>query len=212
MKTITSYLIALAIVASLFSCGNTDKNTNDEKENKKSTEKEQVEVKAEEEMSKTFKDSRDRKTYKITKIGDQVWFAENLAYKPSSGNFWIYENKEENVEKYGYLYDYKTAQKVAPEGWHLPTKTEFETLLNHYGEKPYNALTEDKEGLTIVYGGWFYDESGFTREGHEVGFWSVTKEDEDKAWLCIIDGKFKHTFVRSRYMNGTGASVRLIKD
>ena len=228
MKIIQFYFIALVITSILFSCGNTEKNNNEEQEDTTTIEKEQVEIEAEtEELPTTFTDSRDGKTYKITKIGNQVWFAENLAYKPNNseahfakhmdfgqdkGNFWAYDDKEKNAEKYGYLYDYETAQIVAPKGWHLPTKAEFETLLNHYGEKPDKALIEDENGLSILYSGWYYDESGYVRENTEVGFWSASKEDDKNAWLCIIDSEFNHVLIHSRFMRGTGAAVRLIKN
>jgi len=232
MKRITTYLFTLTIITFLFSCGTTDENNNDEKVVEKITETKQVEIETKEEFSGTFKDSRDGKIYKIVKIGDQVWFAENLAYKPNSneailskhmmpisdlGNFWIYDDKEENIKKYGYLYDYKAAQKAVPQGWHLPTKAEFEIMLNGYGEKPYRALTTDKEGLSIVFSGWYFGESGYVQEGEGVGFWSANIDDEDKskALVCII-GKFDetsgYTSISPRYISDTGAAVRLIKD
>lgn len=189
-----------------------------EKNNNKNAPKGKAQQKA---LLGTFTDSRDGKTYKTVKIGDQVWLAENFAFKPKTGkyggfdgNYWAYDDKDANVAKHGYLYDYKTALQVVPKGWHLPTKAEFESLLNHYGGgDPFQALTSDKNGLNIVYSGWYYQESmAFSHGGNEVGYWSSTKDDDKQAWLCILQQEWKHVFIRTRYMEGVGAAVRLVKD
>jgi len=79
-----------------------------------------------------FIDERDGKSYKWVRIGDQIWMAENLAFKADSGCVALNNNKN-NIKKYGYLYDGNIAQKIAPKGWHLPSKKEYETLCNFFG-------------------------------------------------------------------------------
>ena len=67
--------------------------------------------------SGTFTDSRDERSYKWIKIGDQTWMAENLSYKPESEGWFIYDNKEENYNQYGCLYTWETAKmSVLPVG------------------------------------------------------------------------------------------------
>ena len=115
----------------------------------------------------TFKDSRDGKTYKTVKIGNQTWMAENLAFKTTNAAV----SKSNNVEKYGYIYDWEEAKKTCPSGWHLPTKTEFTILLNTYGvgENAYNALKDGGlSGFNALFGG----DDTFSYEGGGTCFWT----------------------------------------
>jgi uncharacterized protein (TIGR02145 family) len=108
----------------------------------------------------TFRDIRDNHSYNWVKIGDQIWMGENLAYKSMLGSC-AYDNDTSYVSKYGYLYDWKTACKVCPMGWHLPSATEWDTLTAYLGGE--DLAIGKLKSIT----GW-----GFLNEGatNESGF------------------------------------------
>lgn len=111
----------------------------------------------------SFTDSRDGKVYETVTIGDQVWMAENLAYAPTSGNYWAFRDDTANVAIYGYLYDWHTAQDVCPPGWHLPDDDEWRELSDFLGENAGDKLKSTgtvQEGTGL----WREPNSGATNQ------------------------------------------------
>ncbi len=86
-----------------------------------------------------FTDDRDGTIYKTVEVGGNVWLAENLKFYPDKdsdgypGKMFIYNWNQNSFKQYGVLYTWQSAQYACPYGWHLPTLTEWVSLLNYYG-------------------------------------------------------------------------------
>lgn len=178
----------------------------------------------------TFIDSRDGKSYKTIKIGDQWIMAENFAYKPETGTYWAYENDTNNVAKFGYLYDWETAKNISPEGWHLPSRKEYISLrkmvggkfeLLPYMEKTYTHLVDGGgSGFNALLAGIRSCDDKYLYLGEQTTFWSSTRTKKGISvygLTNIIPQSPKRSNVpyayRNDYHRGCGGfSVRLFKD
>lgn len=113
-----------------------------------------------------FTDERDGQVYSKVTIGKQTWMAENLNYADSVNTPLLqgrvkpaYINDPDSNKLYGLLYTWAAAMDsgafdysfldghisqqnirgICPEGWHLPTRMEFEELLESIGGGYKNA-------------------------------------------------------------------------
>ncbi|MCL1957166.1 MAG: zinc-ribbon domain-containing protein [Fibromonadales bacterium] len=115
-------------------------------------------------LKDTFNDPRDGKVYKTVKIGEQVWMAENLNYEIpgffAKSNSVCYYNDPNYCKRYGRLYNWMTATKICPAGWHLPKREEWQTLVNFVGgENVAGKILKSKSGWNKDYNGT--DDFGF---------------------------------------------------
>jgi uncharacterized protein (TIGR02145 family) len=167
----------------------------------------------------SLKDERDGKTYKTVKIGDQVWMAENLNYA-GGGIGHCYEDVPENCEAGGRLYKWDVAKTVCPEGWHLPSKAEFDTLLSfvkrEYEEEQCSLADMLKATSGWDYGGQGCDKTGFSavpaggkhiesyrspeynHAGYNAYFLTSTEHSADEVYIMQLNlemytgGSFMH--------------------
>ncbi len=160
-------------------------------------------------------DTRDGQIYPTVRIGSQTWMAANLAYKPDSGKYWAYENEVTNVTRYGYLYTWKTAKNSCPIGWHLPAKSEYETLLETFegnGNTAYRELMiSGNSGFSIIDCGLRYG-INFTPIEGGAAFWTTTEKNKRSVWGLGVEGVSHIVKLYDSYGKNSGLPVRCIKD
>lgn len=182
-------------------------------------------------MAGTMKDPRDGKTYKTVEIGNQVWMAENMNYKTSDS--WCYDNEESNCKKYGRLYTWQAAMNACPDGWHLPGRDEFKSLLDTVGtlesERSLNLRAEswekgsDKYGFSDLPAGAFINnpkklekyekyKKHFSGLGSETMFWSSKNSSNTAAYELTIRSRFNGGADVSHILNVYGLSVRCLQN
>ncbi|MCL2260714.1 MAG: hypothetical protein FWC15_05075 [Fibromonadales bacterium] len=146
------------------------------------------------------------KQYKTVKIGNQVWMEENLNY--ATGKSWCFEDDALYCKKYGRLYDWNTAAKACPRGWHLPSDTEWNELENFAGKDIVNRMS-------ALQGGWRdYDgeKTGRWRELNESGFWWSSTVIEALGSVQIRQLSPLKDFSSTLRNKASGLSVRCIQD
>jgi uncharacterized protein (TIGR02145 family) len=100
----------------------------------------------------TFTDERDGKTYGKVVVGNQTWMAENLNYKPDTVDSWCYDDDPAKCEICGRLYDWNTALTICPDGWHLPTREEWDEITNYAGGSATSGIKLAVSSWKDMYG------------------------------------------------------------
>ena len=152
--------------------------------------------------------------------------AENLNYLTSSGS-WCYDDNSSNCAKYGRLYNWETAQKVCPDGWHLPSDAEWTQLTNYLGGESVaggklketgtihwnspNTGATNESGFTALPGGFRGSSGAFNCLGEDANIWSATEYFGSEACYCCLTFHFSDMEL-SAYYKTNGFSVRCVKD
>ncbi len=183
------------------------------------------------------------KDYNTVLIGDQCWLKENLdvgtminGTTNSTNNGVIekycYGNDPLNCTTYGALYQWNEAMQyvtndgsrgVCPEGWHIPTRVEFDTLSASVGGDgnslkavgqgiPPNGLGTNSSGFSGLLAGNREPNSSFIHLTYYGHFWSSTKDINNNVDHLVLyyntNAIVNHIGVFSTY----GFNVRCIKD
>ncbi len=196
-----------------------------------------------------IKDDRDGQTYKTVTIGTQMWMAENLNYE--TANSFCYGDDASNCAKSGRLYTWAAAidsvalydggngvdcgygksctlpdkvQGICPEGWHLPTNAEWNTLFTAVGGKSvagtklkstssWNSSGNgaDAFSFSALPAGHRYDNATYSGEGYYAYFWSSSEVNSDVAYYMFLYYDYDDAYL-SRKNKGYGYSVRCLKD
>lgn len=166
-------------------------------------------------------DPRDGQTYKTVTIGSQTWMAENLNYETEYS--YCYNDDAENCKQYGRLYTWTVATSACPEGWHLPSVTEWKYLFNAVGYLlPVGKTLKSSDGWSNDGGG--SNVSGFSAlpagagkllgeysgENDSASFWSSSETGNNTAFGMYLgydydDAQLGNNGKHSKY------SVRCLK-
>ena len=172
----------------------------------------------------SFKDPRDGIEYKTVQIGEQIWFAENLAYNLNSNSTHI-EYDPNHVKEFGRLYVWEDVLNACPPGWHLPSKEEFATLLKTTGggdsESFAQLISGGSSGFSALLGGWRNNNGADGNVGNYAYYWSSSTDRPGRVWTLDLYGYTKKASINRGYTESTyknrhgeyiGISIRCIKD
>ena len=165
----------------------------------------------------------------VTLKDGRTWMAANLRYIPAgksassdpkdgNGIWYPCNNKtaatdDESVKQYGYLYSPETAhggtlndgssavRGICPDGWHLPTKAEFDSLKSTYNNDDVSIIS----ALSLVNSGVI--NMGMAYSNDPISLWGSEVESEAYCFRIVIK-----THSIDYYSGYVGASVRCVRD
>jgi uncharacterized protein (TIGR02145 family) len=186
--------------------------------------------------------------YKTVEIGTQTWMAQNLksriyANGDSIREVYRYSDSDSLTNIYGLYYTWNSAthnsdiemtQGACPQGWHLPSNTEWQQLLSNLGGELVaggklksliswnvaNVGADNSSGFSALGAGMHHPVVEYPdlseRMGYQTFFWSSTFDttifDISTAWSLSIDNATRSVLRSPYYRTDMGFSVRCIKN
>jgi uncharacterized protein (TIGR02145 family) len=192
----------------------------------------------------------DGNIYYTLQIGTQIWFRSNLSTtKFNNGDqipnitdntvwstlttpaYASYENNLSYSSTYGLLYNWYTtidSRNVCPTGWHVPSESDWSTLISFLGGesvaggkmkvtgtsqwKAPNSSATNSSAFSGIPGG-FRDQSGIFYLISEIcPWWSSTLAVTDYPWAYDLRYNRASVAVSSTYNKKRGFAIRCLKD
>ena len=184
-------------------------------------------------------------------MAENLNYADSTISKSLLKRNWCYGNVSANCDVGGRLYTwaaavdsvalydggngvncgyYKTCslpakvQGVCPDGWHLPTKAEWNTLFTEVGGSStagkilksqtgwYNhGDGTDGVGFSAIPAGVRNEDGSFILDGRNAYFWSATENDRYYAYVMYLYYSYEEAYL-SNFQKYDGFSVRCLKD
>ena len=189
----------------------------------------------------------DGNIYTTVKIASQTWMAQNLrVIHYNDGSFiprvydeaeWEglttgarieYDNFQSNINIYGLLYNFYAVadnRKLCPDGWHVPSETEWTTFEDNLGGSEWagaklketgtdhwlspNEGAVDQYGFTALPSG--QRDPQFLNKGLAGGWWTTQEASISRAWFRYVTFQ-AYDLYSSDALKFCGFSVRCIKD
>jgi len=173
-------------------------------------------------------DPRDGQAYKILKIGDRWWMAENLNFITETGSM-SYLNNPSYAEKFGRLYLWEAAMIACPEGWEIPSDDDWKALeveiglsqeeVNNTGmrgvETGFQLTERGGSGFNALYAGYYRGYRQPQKFGHvnyDTRFWTSTRVINEESLVLRRLLIFGYNGIdRNATWSTNGYSVRCIE-
>jgi len=157
---------------------------------------------------------------------DEIW---KMAYEKAIPAWCYFDNDAENELKLGKLYNWfavNDARGLAPKGFHVPSKTEWDSLVSYLGGQPVagkklknnegwpdNGNGTNESGFSGLPGGMRHYTGYFGKERKYGHWWTTTPLPPFYAWQYYL----LHTddgigFYSKDFGKGAGMSVRCVLD
>jgi uncharacterized protein (TIGR02145 family) len=195
-------------------------------------------------------DSRDGQKYRTVIIGTQTWMAENLRainfqagppimyLNATSDTTWknimaparTYYNADSVLyyKKYGGLYNWYAASapgNACPLGWHVPSLTEWQTLITFAGTATVaggalksiedgiwnapNTGASDVHNFAAMPGGYATPYEWLGNYGY---YWTTTPSSATTAYCIVFNYDGSHVVIPSNPIKQMGYSIRCVKN
>jgi uncharacterized protein (TIGR02145 family) len=149
-------------------------------------------------------------------------------------NSWCYYNSDSCCEKYGRLYEWEAANIACPDGWHLPSRAEWDALaMTVGGQKIFehdwsdagkklkstsgwnrDSNGTDKYGFSALSGGYRLADGSFGNNGYSGYWWTATENSDGYAYYRYMNYN-DNTVHELHYPGGgksNGFSVRCVQN